>query len=142
MLPDFSGNTALLIFISYDVGVKRSFDPYDTGLFRTTCSHNPQNIHNPLIFLRKMAPYSCFGRVSRSKILLQASLHRLSDLLTLVSSYWITGLPVPDTSLRTYRSSYTLRNRSLLRCCPYELHQTDTPLYTEYIRYIQLYIPS
>ena len=29
----------------------------------------------------------CFWRVKRSKILLQASLHRLSDLLTLVSSY-------------------------------------------------------
>ena len=44
-----------------------------------------KNIHNPLIFLRKMAPYSCFWRVPRSKILSQASLHRISDLLTLVS---------------------------------------------------------
>ena len=26
----------------YDVGVKRSFDPFDTGLLRTACSHNPQ----------------------------------------------------------------------------------------------------
>ena len=68
-----------------DVGVKRSFAPFDTGLFRTTCFHNPQNIHNPLIFLRKMATYSCFRRVPRSKILLQASLHQISDLLTLVS---------------------------------------------------------
>jgi len=25
-----------------DVGVKRSFDPFDTGLLRTACSHNPQ----------------------------------------------------------------------------------------------------
>ena len=33
--------------------------PY--GLFRTSYSHNPQNIRNPLIFLRKMATYSCFG---------------------------------------------------------------------------------
>ena len=47
-----------------------------------------KNIRNPLIFLRKMASYSCFWRVKRSKILLQASLHRLSDLLTLVSSYY------------------------------------------------------
>ena len=46
-----------------------------------------KNIRNPLIFLWKMATYSCFWRVKRSKILLQASLHRLSDLLTLVSSY-------------------------------------------------------
>jgi len=26
----------------HDVGVKRSFDPFDTGLLRTACSHNPQ----------------------------------------------------------------------------------------------------
>ena len=25
-----------------DVGVKMSFDPFDTGLLRTACSHNPQ----------------------------------------------------------------------------------------------------
>ena len=46
-----------------------------------------KNIHNPLIFLRKMAAYSCFWRVPSSKILLQASLHRIFDLLTLVSYY-------------------------------------------------------
>ena len=45
-----------------------------------------KNIRNPLIFLKKMTTYSCFWRVKRSKSLLQASLHRLSDLLTLVSS--------------------------------------------------------
>ena len=44
-----------------------------------------KSIRNPLIFLKKMATYSCFWRVKRLKILLQASLHRLSDLLTLVS---------------------------------------------------------
>ena len=44
-----------------------------------------KNILNSLIFLRKMATYSCFWRVPRSKILLQASLRRTSDLLTLVS---------------------------------------------------------
>ena len=43
------------------------------------------NIHNPLIFLRKMVAYSCFWRVPRSKILLQVSLHRISNLLTPVS---------------------------------------------------------
>ena len=46
-----------------------------------------KNIHNSLIFLRKMATYSCFWRVPRSKILLQASLHQISDLLILISSY-------------------------------------------------------
>lgn len=45
-----------------------------------------KNIHNSLIFLRKMAAYSCFGRVPRSKIYLQANLHRIFDLGTLVSS--------------------------------------------------------
>ena len=44
-----------------------------------------KNIRNPLIFLWKMATYSYFWRVKSSKSLLQASLHRLSDLLTLVS---------------------------------------------------------
>ena len=52
-----------------------------------------KNIHNPLIFLRKMASYSCFWRVPRSEILLQASLHRISNLLTLVSDY-----ELPDKS--------------------------------------------
>ena len=36
-----------------------------------------------------MATYSCFWRVPRSKNLLQASLRRTSDLLTLVSYYSI-----------------------------------------------------
>ncbi len=72
----------------YDVGVKRYFAPNDTGLLRALHSRNPQNIHNSLIFLRKMATYSCFWRVPRSKILLQASLHQISDLGTLISSLW------------------------------------------------------
>jgi hypothetical protein len=71
----------------YDVGVKRYFDPSDTELLRALHSRNSKNIRNPLIFLQKMAPYSCFWRVPSSKILLQASLHRIYDLLTLVSSY-------------------------------------------------------
>ena len=44
-----------------------------------------KNIRNPLIFLQKMATYSCFWRVPSSKSLLQASLRRFFDLLTLVS---------------------------------------------------------
>ena len=46
-----------------------------------------KNIRNPLIFLRKMATYSCFWRVPSSEIFLQASLRQISDLLTLVSIY-------------------------------------------------------
>ncbi|KAA6136210.1 hypothetical protein [[Clostridium] symbiosum] len=38
----FIGNYSEMISIGYDVGVKRSFDPFDTGLLRTACSHNPQ----------------------------------------------------------------------------------------------------
>ena len=48
-----------------------------------------KNIRNPLIFLRKMASYSCFWRVPRLKIFMQASLHQISNLLTLVSGYLI-----------------------------------------------------
>ena len=77
----------LLTLVSYDVGVKRYFDPSDTELLRALHSRNSKNIRNPLIFLQKMASYSCFWRVPSSKILLQASLHRIYDLLTLVSSY-------------------------------------------------------
>ena len=76
----------LLTLTSYDVGVKRYFDPSDTELLRALHSRNSKNIRNPLIFLQKMASYSCFWRVPSSKILLQASLHRIYDLLTLVSS--------------------------------------------------------
>ena len=38
----FIGNYSEMISIGYDVGVKRSFDPFDTGLLRTAYSHNPQ----------------------------------------------------------------------------------------------------
>ena len=58
----------------------------DIELLRALHSRNSKNIRNPLIFLQKMASYSCFWRVPSSKILLQASLHRIYDLLTLVSS--------------------------------------------------------
>ena len=56
----------LLTLTSYDVGVKRYFDPSDTELLRALHSRNSKNIRNPLIFLQKMAPYSCFWRVPRS----------------------------------------------------------------------------
>ena len=77
----------LLTLTSYDVGVKRYFDPSDTELLRALHSRNSKNIRNPLIFLQKMASYSCFWRVPRSQILLQASLHRTPDLLTLVHRF-------------------------------------------------------
>ena len=51
----------------HDVGVKRYFDPFDTELLRALHSRNSKNIRNPLIFLQKMATYSCFWRVKRSK---------------------------------------------------------------------------
>ena len=71
--------------IHKDVGVKMYFAPSDTELLRALHSRNSKNIRNPLIFLQKMASYSCFWRVPSSKILLQASLRRILDLLTLVS---------------------------------------------------------
>ena len=46
----------------------------DIELLRALHSCNSKNIRNSLIFLQKMAPYSCFWRVPSSKILLQASL--------------------------------------------------------------------
>ena len=50
-----------------------------------------KNIRNPLIFLRKMASYSCFWRVPRLKIFMQASLHQISNLLTLVSCHLVNS---------------------------------------------------
>ena len=88
LLNFLSGNT-----YHDDVGVKRYFDPSDTELLRALHSRNSKNIRNPLIFLQKMASYSCFWRVPSSKILLQASLHRIYDLLTLVSSYVVNNKP-------------------------------------------------
>ena len=35
----------------------------DIELLRALHSRNSKNIRNPLIFLQKMAPYSCFWRV-------------------------------------------------------------------------------
>jgi len=47
-----------------------------------------KNIRNPLIFPWKNGYLLILLRFKRSKILLQASLHRLSDLLPMVSSYF------------------------------------------------------
>ena len=47
--------------IHKDVGVKMYFAPSDTELLRALHSRNSKNIRNPLIFLQKMASYSCFG---------------------------------------------------------------------------------
>ena len=53
-----------------------------------------KNIRNPLIFLRKMASYSCFWRVPRLKIFMQASLHQISNLLTLVSCHLVNTMEI------------------------------------------------
>ncbi len=42
------------------------FNPPDTELLRALHFRNSKNIRNPLIFLQKMASYSCFGRGPRS----------------------------------------------------------------------------
>ena len=47
-----------VICLTYDVGVKRYFDPSDTELLRALHSSNSKNIRNPLIFeknLKKLA---------------------------------------------------------------------------------------
>ena len=54
-----------------------------------------KNIRNPLIFMRKMASYSCFWRVPRLKIFMQASLHQISNLLTLVSCHFVKQVRTP-----------------------------------------------
>ena len=82
------------ICFSYKNGirVKKYFAPLTPDCFVLCTLAIFKNIHNSLIFLRKMAAYSCFWRVPRTEILLQASLHRIFVLLTLVSSYHISTL--------------------------------------------------
>ena len=75
--------------IILDVGVKRYSPPSDTELLRALHFRNTKNIRNPLIFLQKMASYSCFWRVPRSELFLQASLRQISNLLTLVSFHML-----------------------------------------------------
>lgn len=81
----------------------------DIELLRALHSCNSKNIRNSLIFLQKMAPYSCFWRVPNSKILLQASLRRISDLLTLISvKNCIIKKQLPElSSLWQLRSAFT-----------------------------------
>ena len=81
-----------------------------------------KSIRNPLIFLRKMATYSCFWRAKRSKLLLQASLRRSSGLFPLVLckqrldllKYLAVCLDLILISDHTYRAS--LKNRLRDRC--------------------------
>ena len=100
----------------HDVGVKRYFAPSDTELLRALHSRNSKNIRNSLIFLQKMATYSCFLRVPSSKILLQASLCRILDLLTLVS-YHLFKKSVSSDTIPHFRGQtgkrLRLRNRIL-----------------------------
>ena len=76
-----------------------------------------KNIRNPLIFLRKMASYSCFWRVPRLKIFMQASLHQISNLLTLVSSHHhikqrklVTLRQIPKKPQFSHQIAHGLRN--------------------------------
>ena len=66
-----------------------------------------KNIRNPLIFLRKMASYSCFWRVPRLKILMQASLHQISNLLALVSCHLVNSA-IDLTEARRTRPERTM----------------------------------
>ena len=77
----------LFLYIMMMLGSKGILTPLipDCSVLRTLTIL--KNIRNSLIFLRKMATYSCFWQVPRSEIFLQASLRQISDLLTLVSSY-------------------------------------------------------
>ena len=77
---------------------EKLFDTSDTELLRALHSRNSKNIRNPLIFLQKMASYSCFWWVPRLQILRQASLHRIYDLLTLVSSSYVVNNKPPASA--------------------------------------------
>ena len=82
-------NHFLNLLFLHDVGSKSILTPLipDCSVLRTPTIL--KNIRNPLIFLRKMATYSCFWRVPRSELFLQASLRQISNLLTLVSFHML-----------------------------------------------------
>ena len=50
-----AGNNSIDVIFIYNLLImmlgSKAFDPSDTGLLRTACSRNPQNIRNSLIFL-------------------------------------------------------------------------------------------
>ena len=91
-----------------------------------------KNIRNSLIFLRKMATYSCFWQVPRSEIFLQASLRQISDLLTLVSIYPAvksdtSGTP-PCTAVKKTKSYDFVQHQKPGTCFLMQASAT-TPIY-------------
>ena len=80
-----------------------------------------KNIRNSLIFLRKMATYSCFWQVPRSEIFLQANLRQISDLLTLVSCYKQHTKCAPEDHIRILRGIFFFHsNVCFISLLPYE----------------------
>ena len=75
----------VIVINDLDVGVKRSFAPMIPDCSVLCTPAILKNIHNPLIFFYENGYLFMFWRVKSSKILSQASLHQISDLLTLVS---------------------------------------------------------
>ncbi len=72
--------------IRNDVGVKRYFDPSDAELLRALHSRNSKNIRNPLIFLQKMASYSCFVEIKKyrkSEIMLKIPCRQQYEKITI-----------------------------------------------------------
>ena len=82
------GGCSAILAVNYDVGVKRYFAPSDTELLRALHSRNSKTFVIRSFFF-KNGYLLMFVAGPKFKILLQASLRRISDLLTLVSNYVI-----------------------------------------------------
>ena len=83
------------------LGSKGILTPMIPGLLRAMRSRNPQSICNPLIFLRKMATYSCFGGPQGQNSSCKQACVGVLDLLTLVSFY----SPITSISAAAYTAS-------------------------------------
>ena len=70
------------------LGSKGLLTPLIPGCFALRALTIRKNIHNPLIFLRKMASYSCFCGSQGQKSSYKQACIRFSDLLTLVSYHY------------------------------------------------------
>ena len=67
------------------LGSKGLLTPMIHGLIRISCSSNPKNTSNPLIFLRKMAAFWCFGGSTGQKSSCKQACIGFCVYLTLVS---------------------------------------------------------
>ena len=74
----------------------------DTELLRISCSRNRPAIRNPLIFLRKMATYSCWGSFQGQAVSCKEACRDGLTLEALVSLYTIIQFSIDTKNFLRY----------------------------------------